>query len=93
MEISKVRVSNLNSPAGNPAPNQFWITLEGVGHYFQSYSTLIAFMDFMGNVILDENAWDYSTTTGKYRNIFLGEKRAETEKKIKSGEYKLADLN
>ena len=40
-----------------------------------------------------DNAWDYSVTTGKYRNIFLGEKKAETQAKIDSGEYILTDLN
>ena len=34
-----------------------------------------------------------SNTTGKYRNIFLDENINETKKKIKSGEYKLVDLN
>ena len=41
----------------------------------------------------DKDSWDYSVTTGKYRNQFLGENKAETLKKIKSGEYKLAKLN
>ena len=44
-------------------------------------------------VYLDESDWDYSVTTGKYRNQFLGEGIAETRKKIASGEYKLANLN
>jgi hypothetical protein len=30
-------------------------------------------------VYLDSNAWDYSVTTGKYRNQFLGETKRETE--------------
>ena len=42
---------------------------------------------------LDENKWDYSVTTGKYRNIFLNETEKETEAKIKSGEYILSNLN
>lgn len=42
---------------------------------------------------LDKNKWDYSTTTEKYRNQFLGETKKETEAKIKSGEYALVDLN
>ena len=51
----------------------------------------------MGNekdyIMLDKNYWDYSRTTGKYRNQFLGEDIKTTRKKIKSGEYKLWDLN
>lgn len=35
-----------------------------------------------GKITLDKNKWNYSTTTGKYR-----------KRKIKSGEYALADLN
>ncbi len=77
-----------------PVKNQFKIfTDEGV--YFQSYSTMIAFKPYGGcpKIQLDKSAWDYSRTTGKYRNIFLNETKAETEKKIKSGEYELVDLN
>ena len=59
---------------------------------FFSYGVKIATIE-NGNVILDAAKWDYSKTTGKYRNQFLGEKKAETQKKINSGEYKLADLN
>jgi len=44
-------------------------------------------------ITLDVNYWDYSKTTSKYRNEFLGESTKETKAKIKSGEYKLADLN
>ena len=46
-----------------------------------------------GKIYLDEYYWDYSVTTGKYRNEFLGEGIAETRKKIASGEYILTDLN
>lgn len=64
---------------------------------FQSYNSVIAMKGYDQNsnlrVVLDEKTWDYSVTTGKYRNQFLGENKAETLKKIKSGEYKLANLN
>ena len=86
------KVKNIIGNAGEPVKNQFIIyTSEGV--YFQSYDSVIAFRDRAGNVTLDRNAWDYSTTTGKYRNIFLNEDKKTTEKKIKDGVYKLADLN
>jgi len=42
---------------------------------------------------LDRNSWDCSATTGRYRNLFLHENKATTQKKINSGEYELADLN
>ena len=44
-------------------------------------------------VILDNLRWDYSTTTGKYRNIFLNEKKDLTQKRINSNLYLLANLN
>ncbi|KKM03661.1 hypothetical protein LCGC14_1772170 [marine sediment metagenome] len=50
-------------------------------------------LDNYPEIYLDETYWDYSKTTGKYRNIFLGENKAETQKKIDSGEYILTDLN
>ena len=46
-----------------------------------------------GKTFLDKTYWNYSVTTGKYRNQFLGETKKETEAKIKSGEYILTDLN
>ena len=44
-------------------------------------------------IYLDKDRWNYSVTTGKYRNLFLGENRKQTERKIKSGEYILTNLN
>jgi hypothetical protein len=94
MKLRNVKVQNMESPrTNNPVPNQFRIhTKEGV--YFQSYNTVIAFIRSKdGKVFLDDNAWDYSGTTSKYRNIFLGEGKTRTVAKINSGEYKLVDLN
>jgi hypothetical protein len=88
----QVKVENMQSNNGNDIANQFVIRTE-TGRYFQSYNSVIAFIDFEGKVTLDENYWDYSKTTGKYRNQFLRESKAETEKKIKAGIYTLADLN
>ncbi len=84
----------MTSPRGNrEVPNQFIITTPE-GEYFQSYSTIIAFRAYGEyKIVLDTDSWDYSTTTGKYRNEFLGEGIEETRKKIKSGEYLLANLN
>lgn len=56
------------------------------GNFLYSYGTLIA-GKVNGQVYLNEKYWDYSDTTGKHRNEFLGEGIAETRKKIKSGEY------
>ena len=86
-------VQNMKSKNGNSIPNQFEIFTK-TGKYFQSYSTTIAYIPVDGSPIqLDREKWDYSTTTGKYRNMFLRETKKETERKIKSGEYILTDLN
>jgi len=88
-----MKVSHLESPSGNEIVNQFKIIDDHGNVFFQSYGSIIVKIDSKGDITLDELTWDYSTTTGKYRNQFLGEKRPATERKIKSGEYKLADLN
>jgi hypothetical protein len=90
--IKKVKVSNMIGNSGREVPNQFVIhTAEG--RYFQSYETIIAFISNEGKVTLNE-VYDHSTTTGKYRNMFLGDNGVnETRKKVKSGEYKIANLN
>ena len=88
---AKVRQMTSNS-SGRPVANQFTI-ITSDGEYFQSYDSVIAFKDNEGNVTLDDYTWDYSRTTGKYRNQFLGEGIVDTRSKIESGEYKLADLN
>ena len=62
------------------------------GVMFQSYRSNIVFKA-SGKTFLDSYYWDYSKTTGKYRNQFLGETKKETEKKISSGIYILTDLN
>lgn len=97
--IQKVKVNNMESnrfPNSRKVPNQFIIeTYEGF--YFQSYDSVIAFKPrrdkYSVAAILDVKYWDYSTTTGKYRNQFLGEDKKTTQKKINDGTYVLADLN
>ena len=92
-----IKVKQLRSAtSGRDIPNQFIITTED-RKIFQSYDSIIAVKINMGNekdyIMLDKTYWDYSRTTGKYRNQFLGEDIKTTRKKIKSGEYRLADLN
>ena len=81
------KVSNINN-----RPNQYFIDTP-YGQFFQSYKTMIAFKDNNNQIFLDKNYWDYSTTTGKYRNIFLNENKKLTEKKINANIYSLVDLN
>lgn len=63
-------------------PNQFLLVEKGVGangnflkkEVFQSYDSIIAEVIYWPDevrVTLDEKYWDYSVTTGKYRNKFL----------------------
>jgi hypothetical protein len=88
-----MKVSNFTSNSGNKVANQFLIT-EKNKTTFQSYNSIIAVKNHKTKkTYLDKLYWDYSVTTGKYRNEFLGEGIAQTRKKIDSGEYKLKNLN
>lgn len=89
----KVKVSQFSGVV-----NQFRIVTVEDGltvEYFQSYDSVIVRKEYnsRGTITLDSSTWDYSNTTGRYRNQFLGESKKETQAKIDSGEYKLADLN
>ena len=89
----KIKVKQMTSSRSDrPVANQF-IIYTSEGKYFQSYDSVIAFKDNEGNVTLDNYTWDYSRTTSKYRNEFLGEGIAETRSKIESGRYELKNLN
>lgn len=99
-----MKVQNMKSVNGKEVPNQFIISEEGRGangnfikkEVFQSYASVIVERIVWSDridITLDKDFWDYSTTTGKYRNQFLGEDKSETEKKIKSGVYRLGKLN
>lgn len=92
--LPKVKVVQMTSPRSHRAvANQFIISTDD-GEFFQSYQSIIAFREWgTGKTTLDERYWDYSTTTGKYRNEFLGEGIADTRRKIENGTYKFADLN
>jgi hypothetical protein len=90
-----MKISNFESKNGNKVPNQFIIHTSEFT-LFQSYNSIIiktTFEDGKRVVYLDEFYWDYSKTTGKYRNQFLGEDKKTTESKIKNNIYKLANLN
>jgi hypothetical protein len=94
----KIKVKQMTSPRAGvlmcihpPVANQF-IIYTSEGKYFQSYDSIIVAIED-GKITLDENTWNYSRTTSKYRNIFLDETTAETRAKIESGEYELEDLN
>ena len=100
-----MKVSNIIGSHGNPVKNQF-IIKETVNEmsgnsidYFQSYNSIIVKRDcFRADVKgrkawLDEKYWNYSKTTAKYRNIFLGETTKQIKEKIANGVYELVNLN
>lgn len=101
--MKTVKVQNMTSPrTGAPVANQFILTdtnkSGGTRKTFQSYDSTIAVKSFdtlsdKWHVTLDADTWNYSKTTGKYRNQFLNETTKETQKKIDTGEYRLAQLN
>ena len=82
-----MKVQNFINNSGRTVPNQFIIQGDN-GRLFQSYDSAIALID-KDNVVHLSQHWDYSTTTGKYRNQFLNEDKKATEKKIKQGVYKM----
>ena len=92
--MKTIRVQQMTSPrTGGTVANQFIIRTPK-GTYFQSYNSIIAFKpNDNRRTQLDAYYWDYSRTTGKYRNQFLNEGIAETRAKIESKEYLLTNLN
>ena len=84
-----VRVENIRGNSGREIPNQFIIYGQG-WTLFQSYRSPIAMVYYGVTYIFKD--YDYSRTTGKYRNDFLNEGLAETRAKLKSGEYIAVDF-
>jgi len=74
-----MKVENMTSARGNTIANQFIISDKGE-EYFQSYESIIAKRS-QGKIYLDEYYWDYSVTTGKYRNDFLWREEDSDSKK------------
>ena len=91
-----MKVQNMTSKNGNKVANQF-IIFDSEFTAFQSYDSIVVKTTFDESgerkVYLDKNDYDYSRTTEKYRNQFLGTTTKEIEKGIKSGKYILSDLN
>ena len=88
-------VSNLLSPHGNYVPNQFEVYAynkgAGVyGYYFKSYNSIVC---FKSNIIILYDNYDYSMTTSKYLNVFVGMTSKEATKKINDISEKVILLN
>ena len=69
------KVKNIINDNGNAVPNQFIIYEDNGDITFQSYDSIICQIrgGALGydKVVVFGSDWDYSTTTGKYRNKFL----------------------
>lgn len=84
-----MKVTPMINNKGNVVKNHFILYDEKTGERsLQSYNSIIAKIDINGKVTLGKD-WDYSVTTGKYRNQFLGETKKETQAKLDAGVYKL----
>ena len=85
-----MNIKQMTSPrTGNAVPNQFLVTI-GDFIYFQSYKTVIAKKnEYTREVTLCED-WNYSRTTLKYLNKFLGETK-DIKKRIENGTYKIVE--
>ena len=67
-----MKVYNMKNPNGNKVANQFVITdADSDRMTFQSYNSEIVTIDFQNHTITVGDDWDYSNTTGKYRNLFM----------------------
>ena len=82
----------INCEISTPFTNCVIVHLSNGWNILKSYNTTIA-MRKGQEVIIDPRYYNYSASTGKHRNYFLGETLKDTDKKIKNGEYQTTDLN
>lgn len=82
-------VENVRSDKGNKVLNQFIIKGKD-WTLLQSYDSPIV-LNKNGQIYLFKD-WDYSVTTGRYRNDFLREGKEYTLKKLKNEEYIAVDF-
>lgn len=75
-------VKNITSYNGNKIPNQFILYFNN-GEIFQSYESVIVLQLYNSDIIYLGDDWEYSTTTGKYRNLYLNMNKKEILKGIK----------
>ena len=79
--MKNLKVQNVYNN-GREVPNQFEIYYEENKKYckiLQSYSSMI--LKWENSVLVEVGAdWDYSRTTGKYRNLLTGMNKKEFEK-------------
>lgn len=66
--IARVRPV-VSARSGEPVRNQYRVVVNGIGTFFQSYDSVVAFTD--GDTLTLGRHWDYSVTTMKHLNSFL----------------------
>lgn len=95
-ELRNPKREAMLTSSGKPAKDQYVLTYEDGSMAFESYGKVIAHrpVNYPNQPIrLDKYYWDYSLTTSRYRNRFLGEPTSETRKRIKNGQYALVSFN
>lgn len=97
--MKKIMVENLEGFRGEAVRNQFVIETEK-GKYFQSYRTIICYINKTGEIIADIDAENYSVTTSKYLYKFLRDysrlsinNKKEFLQAVKEGKIKRENLN
>lgn len=83
--VKNLEIQNVKNN-GREVPNQFIIFYkEDNKQYkvFQSYKSMIVKWK-NGIIVAVGKDWDYSRTTGKYRNLLTGENKKEFEKMLKN---------
>jgi hypothetical protein len=88
-EIKKININHMVSSAGKDVPNQYNVFIyseDGIYNCFYSYDKLIIVIK-NGKIIKVGKDYNYSNTTGKYRNIFTGLNLKELDKYIKDMSY------
>ena len=96
---SFIGVEQMTSRSGNVVPNQT-ILSDMTGKTFVSYGSKIVYQSkdrasdgLPLDIIVDENYWDYSRTTGKYRNEFMNMGVQDVRDYIKEGRIQVGNLN
>ena len=65
-----MKVKNMTNARGNKVANQFIIESDNFTT-FQSYNSTIIVIDYSKKIIYVHPDYNYSRTTGKYRNLFF----------------------
>tara|TARA_R110002020_G_scaffold53200_1_gene149108 strand:- start:4491 stop:4784 length:294 start_codon:yes stop_codon:yes gene_type:complete len=95
-----MKVENMKNNNNNIVKNQFIITA-GNKKYFQSYNRIIVMIEYdiyysdevLEDIYIDPDYYDYSKTTTRYRNIFLGVSNDTFKKNLKENKYTFKSLN